>query len=810
METLGPDLRHWVRMLAKSPGFTAMAVLTLALGLGANTAIFSIVNSLLLRPFPFPNLDRLVSIWETGGAEQSQEKWIAPADFIDLRSETRSFEGFAAYRFRNLNLSVDGEVEGTFGVVASPNFFEILGAQPALGRTFRTEEEQEDRDEVVVLSDAFWRRRFGGDPNALGKTLQINGRSFTVVGVMPPSFDFPPAMPLWMPLALGQEEKTQRDSRTFYVLGRLRPGVSLNQARQELQSFAARLERQFPKTNTGRSMALLPLRRYQYKYTAPLFLMLQAAAGFLLLLACANLVNLLFARMIERQKEIAIREALGARRKHLARLFLSETMLLSLLAATVAVLVSLWGVDVIRSSMPVGISKWVAGWSDIRVDRNVLGFTLLLTTLLGIAFGFGTIFHSSRVDLNQMLKEGGRSATAGFRRNRLRQVLVVTQVVLAMVLLVGAGLIVKGFLHLADIYSELQPNNVLTLQLAVPKQRYPEDQKAGAFYQQVLRGIASLPGVESASLVTNLPASNVDNYRTAFTIEGQPALRSSDLPSADMQSTSADFFRTLRIPVLQGRSLSDQDGPDSPRVALVSRSMAQRFWPRGNVLGQRLKMGDPESQAPWVTIVGVVGDVKQNWWEPVPRPTLYLPYLQAPQRSFDFAVRTASDPMSIVGAIRGLVRQIDPQIPLSSIQPMEGFVADALAPIHIIGILMMAFGAAALILSAVGVYGVLAHSVAQRTHEFGVRMALGARPSDVLRMVLGQALRLCGMGLAVSVPVAFVLSRTMKSLLYGVVALDAGVLLGFAFLLIFVSLAAGYVPAWRAMRVDPMVALRYE
>jgi putative ABC transport system permease protein len=314
----------------KNPGFTAMAVLILALGLGANTAIFSVVNSLLLRPFPFPQLDRLMLIWETGGADQSQEKWTAPADFIDLRSEVRSFEALAAYNYKQVNLSDAGEVEGTFGVVVSPNFFEALGAQPALGRTFRPEEEQEGQDQVVVVSHAFWQHRFGGDPNVLGKTLQINGRSFTVVGVMPPSFDFPPAMPLWMPIALGQQEKMQRATPTFDLLGRLRPGVSSNQAQQELRSFAGRLERQYPTTNTDRSMALLPLRRYQYKYTAPLFLMLQAAAGFLLLLACANLVNLLFSRMIGRQKEIAIREALGAGRKHLARLLLSETMLLSL------------------------------------------------------------------------------------------------------------------------------------------------------------------------------------------------------------------------------------------------------------------------------------------------------------------------------------------------------------------------------------------------------------------------------------------------------------------------------------------------
>ena len=569
MGIFGPDLRHGVRRLAKSPGFTAMAVLTLALGLGANTAIFSVVNSLLLRPFPFPNLGRLMLIWETGGAEQSQEKWTAPADFIDLRSEVHSFEGLAAYSYKQVSLSDAGEVEGTFGVAVSADFFQVLGAQPALGRTFRPEEEQEGRDQVVVISHAFWQRRFGGDPNVLGKTLQINGRSLAVIGVMPPSFDFPPAMPLWMPLALGEQEKTQRATLTFHLLGRLRPGVSLNQAQQELRSFAARLERQYPKTNTGRSMALLPLRRYQYKYTAPLFLMLQAAAGFLLLLACANLVNLLFARMIGRQKEIAIREALGAGRKHLARLFLSETMLLSLLAATVAVLVCLWGVDIIRTSMPVGISKWVAGWNDIRVDRNVLGFTILLTALLGIAFGFGAILHSSRVDLNQTLKEGSRSAGAGSPTNKLRQALVVTQVVLAMVLLVGAGLMVKGFLRLTNIYNELQPKNVLTLHLAVPLQRYPEDQKVGAFYEQVLRGIGSLPGVESAGLVTNLPASNVDNNRTFFTIDGQSALRSSDLPSADVQSASADFLRALRIPVLQGRSLSGRDGPDSPRVAVV-------------------------------------------------------------------------------------------------------------------------------------------------------------------------------------------------------------------------------------------------
>jgi putative ABC transport system permease protein len=574
-------------------------------------------------------------------------------------------------------------------------------------------------------------------------------------------------------------------------------------------NFSRRLERDYPKTNSARLTTLLQLRKELYTFTLPLFLLLQIAAAFVLLLACANLANLVFARMIGRQREIALRTALGASRSRLGQLFLSETLLFSFLAGVVAIAASFASVRALRVSIPVGWTKWVPGWDSIQVDGNVLAFAVLIALGVGVFLGLATMLHASRVEPNKTLKETGTGTVTPAKR-RVRSALVVAQVMFALVLLVCAGLTIQGFARFAAVYQGFAPASVLRVEISLPEKSYADGVKINNFYQQLIRGTTSLRGVQHAALVANPPASNVDNETSYFTIEGQTALRTSETPSADLQIASPDFLDTLKIPLVAGRFLSEADSADAPRVTVISRGMASRFWPNGNELGHRIKFGPADSMEPWLTIVGVVGDVRQNWWNPVTRPVLYKPFAQAPQHSMTMLVRTASDPAGLVSAVRDVVRQADPGIALHGINTLEEEIADSIAIVRIMGILMGIFGLVALALSSIGVYGVLSESVAQRTHEIGIRLALGANPRDLMKLILGQALKLTGIGLAIALPISFAISRAMASLIFGVVSVDFTIVAGFTALLLFVALAAGYLPARRAIRVDPMVSLRYE
>jgi len=810
LHSLISDCHYGVRQLRKNPGFTAVAVLTLALGIGANTAAFSMVNALLLHPYNFRELDRLVRVWETRGIDEGFDaRWIAAPDANDLRAGTQVFADLTTYRCQDFNLNAGGHIQTARGCSVSANFFDVLGVTPALGRTFTTSEEQPGANQVVILSHGFWQRRFGGDPGLLGKTLQLNGRNYTVVAVMPQGFDFPVPMELWVPLALSPAEKADRGQLSLAALGRLTPGVSVEQARAALEGMSRRLQQVYPQTNGNRTTSLLQLRKELYLYTLPLFLLLQAAAGFVLLLACANLANLLFARTIGRQKEIAVRTALGADRPRLARLFATETLLLSCVAGMAAIATSFWSVKLLRTSISPEWTMWVPGWDGIQLDRNVLAFTILLAVLVGIVFGLATALHIGGVNPYNTLKEVGRGPLLG-GRGKLRSALVVAQVTFALVLLVCAGLTTEGFRRLASVYQGFQPAKVLRLEIALPERPYSANAKITGFYERVLRDSAALPGATAAALVRNCPASNVDNEITFFTIEGRPALQASEAPAADLQVSSPHYFRALQIPLVAGRVYSDADNASSGRVAVISRSMAARFWPQGDALGQRIKLGGPDSAEVWMTVVGVVEDVRQNWWNPAARPTIYEPFLQAPRRGMVFLLRASSNPTSYAASVREVVRQADAETPVTEVNTLEGEITDSIAIVRILGILMAVFGGVALLLSSVGVYGVLAESVARRTPEIGIRMALGAEPRDVMKLVLGQALKLTGIGLAIGLPMAFAVNRAMASLIFGIVSMSPTILLGFTALLLLVAVAAAYVPARRAMRVDPMVALRYE
>ncbi len=810
IESLLADLRYGFRTLHKSPGFAIVSVLTLALGIGANTAIFSMVNALLLHPYNFRNLDSVVRVWEDRGIDEGYDaRYIAPADAEDLRSSNSVFEGLTTYSFQSFGLGVEGDVQPILGCRVSANFFDVLAVSPAAGRPFTATEEQPGADQVAILSFGTWQRRFGGDPQLLGKTISLNRRVHTIVGIMPKDFDYPVPVELWVPLALTPAEKADRSQLSLNALARLKTGVSVSHARAVLASFSHRLELEYPKSNAGRATTLLQLRKELYMFTLPLFLLLQAAAGFVLLLACANLANLVFARMIGRQREIALRAALGAGRGRLGQLFLSETLEYSTAAGVVAIAASFASVRALRTSIPVSWTKWVPGWDGIRVDGNVLAFTILAALGVGIFLGLATMLHTSRVEPNKTLKETGTGTVTRAKR-RVRSALVVAQVMIALILLVCAGQTIQGFVRLANVYQGFEPASVLRAEISLPQKVYTDSVKITNFYQQLLRGTASLSGVQHASLVTNPPASNVDNETTFFSIVGQPAFKSNETPSADLQIASPDFFDTLRVSSVAGRVFSDGDSADAARVAVISRGMASRFWPKGDALGHRIKLGAQDSAEPWLTIVGIVGDVRQNWWNPVTRPVLYKPFAQSPQRSMTLLLRTTSNPTSFVSGMRDVVRQIDPGIALGGVNTLEEEVADSIAIVRIMGILMGIFGLVALALSSIGVYGVLSESVAQRTHEIGIRLALGANPRDLMRLILGQALKLTGIGLAIAVPCAVAISRAMASLIFGVVSLDFAILGGFTALLLFVALGAGYLPARRAIGVDPVVSLRYE
>jgi putative ABC transport system permease protein len=810
MNSLLQDVPFALRQLRKNPGFTTVAVLTLALGIGANTAIFSTVSALLLHPQNFPDIGRLILLREGRASQGDDEKTFAPADFSDIAKDSRSFDDLTAFRYANFNLTEPDRALGAEGALVASNFFPLLGVKAALGRTFNSDEDQPGRDQEVLISHRYWAANFGSDRSIVGQTLRINGREHIVIGIMPKDFNYPVGIEMWAPLAMSPKEWADRTTPTLHAIGKLKPGISLAQAAAEMKTLGSRLVAQFPKTNSGREITLLRLREEQYQYTLPMFLTLQAAAAFVLLLVCANLGSLLFARLMERQREIAIRSALGADWLYVARVLVSENLLLSLLAGAMGVAVSFWGVILIRKGIPIGISKWIAGWDRIRVDASALSFALLLTLLLGLVFGLASAMRAAVSDPNHALKEGAAGSGTSAGKERLRSALVVTQVVMTMVLLVGAGLMAKGLINLAAAYQGLQPAHVVTMQISLAQSNHVDDVRIASFYEQFLRSAAALPGVQSVGIADNIPASNIDNSTTPFTIETRPALRESDTPAADLESISANFLSTLRIPLVEGRSIGDQDGRDATRVAVISHAMAQRFWPKQSPIGQRLKLGSPAANTPWIAVVGVVDDVKQNWWDPQPRPIIYLPYQQAPQPVMNIVIRTVAAPLNVISATREVVRNLDPEVAPMGVQEMNGVIVDALSPLRIIGILMNVFGAVALTLTALGVFGVLAHAVAQRTREFGIRMALGASPGNVLKFVVSQALRLVLIGLAIALPISIALARFMASWLSGIGGLNAPILAGFAAVLVLAAFTAAIVPARRAAKVDPMVALRYE
>ena len=804
------DLKFALRMLAKTPAFTIITVLTLALGIGANSAIFSVVNALLLKPLPFQHLDRLVAVRASLPNEGLDATAVSPADFRDWRGQNTVFQEIAAYRIKDRTITGTGEPELVAGCSVSAGFFSAVQMNTLKGRRLLADEDQPGRDQVAVIGYGLWQRRFGADPSILGATITLDGRAVTVVGIMPPDFDFPFGGELWMPLALTSQQSNDRERRNLQVIAHLKPGVTVAQAQAEMTALSKRIEQQYPQTNTGLSVQVIPLRDQQADFTRPLLSVLIAMAAFLLLIACVNVANLLFARATTRQKEIAIRGALGASPWRVIRQLMTESLLLSCLAGTIGLLLATWAVDLIKVSLPPDIARFVAGWKEIGIDGPVLVFTLSVAFLTTLVFSLVPALQTSRLDLNETLKEGGKSSDANPRGRHARALLVASEIALALVLLVGAGLMVKGFWRILDVFQGTDPGSILTLQTPLPESKYKDQKKVAEFYQQVIQRMQALPGVQSVSAASNTPLNNSPNPRVDLRIEGRPPLRPGERQLSDFLVISPSYFATIGARLVKGRDFSESDGWEAPPVVIISELTARRYWPNEDPLGRRIKLDRSNANTPWLTIIGIVSDLKQSWFDKEIRPQLYLPYLQAPRSKMRFMLRTSTDPIKLVAAARSQILAVDRDQPIDEIKTLARLFVDEGFPFRFAAVLMLVVGAIALVLSAVGVFGVMSYSVAQRKHEIGVRMALGAQRSDVLRLIVGQGIKTAAIGLAIGLPLALGLSRVMASLLFGIVSLEYTILIGFVWLLAVVAILSSFLPAWRASRVDPVAALRYE
>jgi putative ABC transport system permease protein len=805
VETFLQDLRYAAHSLRRNPGFAAVAGLALALGIGANTAIFSFADVLLQRPVDLPQLDRLVSIVEHTPPSEDDEP-LSPANYLDLQ-DSQSFDKLSAYQPVSAGLTGQGDPEQIAGIRASTNFFDTLGVVPAVGRAFLPEEEQPGKDRVVMLSDGFWRRKFGADPATLGHTLKLDDQTYTIIGVMPPGFSFPhTGQNFWIPLSLDGPQKSERREQSLSVVGRLREGTPLNQAGAETETKWKRLEQLDREANAGHQVTAIDLREHLVGPDERRFTwLLVGVVGFVLLIACANVANLQLARGAGRQRELALRRALGAGRPRIVRQLLTESVMLSLTGAALGLPIAVWGVSLLRTTMPAELLA-ISDINSLQVNSRALLFTFCLAVAAGVLAGIAPAWQNSHSELHDALKEGGRT-TAG--RGPLRRVFVVAQLALALILLIGASLMVKGFAALASASPELEPARLLTFTVSLPKSKYPEPRQVTRFYQQALESLGALPAVQSAAIISGLPYSFYDNA-AGVTVEGDPPLPPGQLPKVMTESVSGGYFRTMLLPLRRGRTFEDHDTAEAPPIAIISESMAQRLWPGSDPVGKRLKLGTLNSASSWITIAGVAADTRHEVYDRSFRSVLYRPYQQNPAQSMDFAVRSAGDPMQLAGSVRAAFSGIDKYRPIELAESMATKIRKQASGLRYVAGLMGTFGFFAVVLAAVGVYGVMAYSVGERRHEIGIRMALGARRADVLRNVMARGLGLTLTGLAIGLPLALALSQLLASFLYGVGTWDVTVFILVPVTLAAIALVASYIPARRATRVDPVVVLRYE
>ncbi|HMV87058.1 MAG TPA: ABC transporter permease [Blastocatellia bacterium] len=806
MQRLWQDLRYGVRMLVKQPGFALIAIATLALGIGANTAIFTVVNAALLRGLPYRAPERLVHLFETTPQQAYSQREFSYPDYQDYQ-QSQAFEGIAAYSGGGGILTGRGEPQRIFAPAVSANFFNVLGVEPLLGRTFRTGEDSPGAERVTVLTYGLWQRMFGGDPGIIGQTLTISNNQYTVIGVLPPSFQFAlrPA-DLWLPYQPTQNQLTRRFMHGTNLIGRLRAGVSVEQANTEAGAIAQRIAAEHKESHAGVRLLLTPLQQQVTGAVKPVLLALLAAVGFVLLMVCANVAGLLLARSLARQKEIALRTALGATRGRVVRQLLTEALLLSVLGAAGGLLIARFGLDALVAALPQNQLAALPFFATLKLDPGILMFTLGLALLTGVVFGLAPALQASRLDLQEALKEGGR--TTGGARQRLRGALVVTQLALAVVLLVGAGLMMKSLLRLMQVNLGFDPTNVLTMTVVLPANKYTEPNRMVAYYRQLEERLVALPGVVSAGTVSQLPLQ--PGNTTRFIVEGEPVPPPDQETEANIRTAGDSYFSALGIPLLQGRNFNERDQADGTQVVIINQSLADKLLGGRNPLGRRLLFPSFPDQT--VEVVGVVGDVKTTGLDQAARPVLYYPFTQNASTGTNLVVRGKTDAAMLTEAVRNECRALEPDVALFNVQTMETLIEQTPAavlrrlPTWLTGI----FAVVALLLAGLGVYGVVSYSVNQQTHDIGVRMALGARRTDILKLVMRQGLALAVAGVALGAVAALALTRWLNSLLYEVSARDPLIFAAVVGTLLLVALAACWIPARRATKLDPMIALRSE
>ena len=811
METLWHDLRYGIRVMARRPGFTLVAVITLALGIGANTAIFSVVNGVLLNPMPYRAPDRLVQFWETNPLKNWTQATVAPANFFDWQKQNQSFEDIAAYigsdkkgpGLTGLQLTGNGEPERVQALFVTGNIFSVLGVDAMLGRTLREEETWQGKHTVIVLSYGLWQRRFGGDPNIIGQTIALNGRNREVIGVMSPAFYFPSKeVEMWAPMGWDYKQIAEmRRPHFLRAVGRLKDGVTIDQARAEMTSIAGHLEEQYPVTNTQMGAGLGPLKEWVVSDTRLPLIVFLVAVAFVLLIACANVANLLLSRAATRTREVAIRTALGAPRRRIVKQLLTENLLLATAGGGLGLLLALWCRDLLVMFSPGNIPRL----DEARLDGRVLGFSIGITLLTTLLFGLVPALQSSKPDLVATLKEGGQKG--GSQGGRIRNALVVTEVALALALVIGAGLMIRSFIRLQQVDPGFNASNVLMISIDLPGARYPEDSQAIAFFEQAEQRIKALPGVVQAGS-TNVAALKGSGYTNDMTIPGRPP--EDYIREIRHKAITPDYFRAMGIQLLGGRFFDSSDNAKGAPTIIVNEAFARRCFPDEEAVGKQVKFARPNEPGQWETIVGVVRNEKQDSLSADPKPEAYKSQLQETSSEMTLVVRTAGDPRPLIGAVREEIRALDRDLPPYNIKTMNDLLYESLARERFTTLLLMVFAGLALVLASVGIYGVMSYSVTQRTHEIGIRMALGGQTSDVLKLIVRQGMGLAIIGLAAGLAASFALTRVMSTLLYGVSATDPLTFILSPVVLAGVALAACLVPARRAMEVDPMVALRYE
>jgi putative ABC transport system permease protein len=803
IETAWRDIRLGVRTLVHSPIFTVVTVLSLALGIGANTAIFSVVNGLLLRPLPYPEPEQIVHVWHTPPQQSfpGLDRFsVSPANYIDWKAQSTAFEQMSVYTYTGLSLSTSNDPMPLIGAAVSSDFFSVLRSNPRQGRTFTPDEEQPGRDQVVVISHGLWQRAFGANPNIVGQPLTLNSRSFTVVGIMPAGFEFPREADLWVPLAWDEKERQVRSIHDYLVVARLKQNVSVDKAQAEMSTISSRLEQQYTEDNKGWGARVIPLREDLFGDIRTALLVLFCAVGFVLLIACANVANLMLARGANRQKEMAVRIALGAGRARLVRQLLTESVLLAVTGGLLGLLLAVFGSRILvqLGSLP----------SYIGIDTWALGFTLLVSFAAGIIIGIVPALQFTRTSISETLKQGSGRTGGSPIKQHTRKALVVSEVALSLVLLIGAGLMIRSFWKLQNVDPGFDTSNALTMSVMLTPIRYSEPHQQLAFFDRATEEIRAVPGVVSVGATTTIPLAGGGSTQP-FSIEGRPAGAIAEQPMAQTRYISSDYFRAIGIPLRQGRFFSDQDRDKSVPVIIISDAMARRFWPGENPIGKRLTPSFHSEQGAR-EIVGVVGDIKTRGLDVDAAAMMYLPFKQAPRPFLSFVVRSASNPESLIQPVSTAIYSIDKEQALTDVQTMEQVLKKSLSDRRFNMTLLLTFAGVALLLAAVGVYGVMNYTVTLRKRELGIRMALGAEARDVLRLVLGQGLTLTLIGVAAGLISAYALTRLMASLLYGVTATDYLTFITVPAVLIVVGLAASYVPARRATKVNPTIALRTE